>query len=356
MTLALGKKAQELAARINKEIGEGAAVLASEMVVPQRFTSGSLSLDITLGGGWPANKWVEVYGTEGHGKTAIVLKTIAAQQRLDKKFETLWIAAEPYDTDQAEALGVDNHRILLVETQDMVLAYDTVIDALNERAVDAAVVDSYPALIAPEENAKYMDGFTVSEGARMNAKFFRKVGKAGHRAPGERPFMGIFVNQLRDAIGVWSPVGTATTTPGGKAKNYAFYVRLEVKRTEYRKEGKTEVGQVIKARTVKNKGGPPQRVALIDFYFADAPSLGFKRGDYDLVKDTIVMGILYDVIEQKGRYFSYSGNRWGSKDEMLDAIRTSDGLYNALRKETLEASMRPEDKRMWDEEDVDVVA
>ncbi len=41
---------------------------------------------------------------------------------------------------------------------------------------------------------------------------------------------------------------------------------------------------------------------------------------------------------------------------MLSAIRGDVGLYEALRKETLEVSMRPEDKRMWDEEDVDVVA
>ncbi len=97
-------------------------------------------------------------------------------------------------------------------------------------------------------------------------------------------------------------------------------------------------------------------MALVDFYFADAPTKGFQRGDYDLVKDTTVMGILYDVIEQKGRYFSFDGNRWGSKDDMLGAIRGDEGLYENLRKETLAASMRPEDKRVWDEEDVDVVA
>src|SRR5213076_1488749 len=121
--MGLNTEALALAARINKELGEGAVIVASDMRVPKTFTTGSLSLDIALGGGWPGNQWSEIIGKEGYGKTAITLKTIAANQRINPDFSTLWVAAEHYDTRQAKALGVDNSRVVVVSTQDMVVAY-----------------------------------------------------------------------------------------------------------------------------------------------------------------------------------------------------------------------------------------
>jgi len=45
-------------ANINKKYGDGTVVLGSDIIEqPPRFTSGSLALDVSLGGGWPANQW-----------------------------------------------------------------------------------------------------------------------------------------------------------------------------------------------------------------------------------------------------------------------------------------------------------
>src|SRR6266576_3922884 len=65
-------------------------ITASEMPEIKKFTSGLLALDVALGGGWPGNKWVEVYGKESNGKTSIILNTIAANQALDPEFTTFW--------------------------------------------------------------------------------------------------------------------------------------------------------------------------------------------------------------------------------------------------------------------------
>jgi recombination protein RecA len=356
--LALSKQAAALAARINKDVGEGAAILASDLRDPPKMTSGSLSLDVTLGGGWAVNRWAEVYGPESHGKTAIVLKTIAANQAANSSFECMWVASEPYDADQAAALGVDNSRVLTIETRDMVVAYGTLLDGLGEQAFDAYVLDSYPALIAPDEDSKDMDeNAQIGQGAFLTGKFFRKSGKAGFREPDERPYIGLFINQLRDAIGGWSPMGTPQTTPGGKGKNYSFWQRAEVKRDEYVLEGKTKVGQVIKVRTVKNKSAAPQRVALIEFYFADAPKHGYKRGDYNIIKDTVAMAILFDVIEQRGSHYYYDKYNWKSKNNVVEALQEVGGLVTKIRDDVLAAASKPEEKkRAWDEEDIDDAA
>jgi recombination protein RecA len=363
LSFTIDERAQAIAAKINKEYGPGAITTASDMIIPTRFTSGSLGLDVSLGGGWPGNQWVEVYGPENNGKTAITLKTLAANQALDPNFFTLWVASEHYDLDQATALGVDTDRVQVLSTRDMVMAYDVTLEYLRERAADMVVIDSYPALIAPDEDDKGMGEYTQAEGAKMTNKFFRKVGKAGLRNPldrGDRPWLGVFINQPREKIGGWSPTGQPVeTTPGGRGKNFAFYTRLQVRRAEWLEIGpkgaKTKVGQVIRTRAIKNKGGPPERVASLDFYFTDAVKDGvqFKRGDYDLAKDVLTMAVLFDVIKRGGAWYRYGEQKWNGLPNLLDDVRGNTDLMSEIAAKTREAASRPEDKRTWTEEDVE---
>jgi recombination protein RecA len=354
-------EALAIAQRINKEYGPSAVMIASEMIVPCRFTSGSLSLDVSLGGGWAGNQWSEIYGPENHGKTAITLKTLAANQQRDPDFLTLWVASEHYDLDQARALGVNTDQVHVLSTRDMAFAYDTVLEYLEQRAVDMVVLDSYPALIPPDEDEKAMDEYTMAEGAKMTNKFFRKVGKAGLRDAsdsGDRPWTGIFINQPRDKPGAWAPRGqVAETTPGGRGKNFAFYTRLDVKRAEWievgPKSAKTKVGQVIRTNTFKNKGGPPHRVASLDFYFTEVPSLGFHRGDYDVAKDVLTMSVLFDVVKKGGSWYRFGDRQWQGIKDVLASVREEPDLLVSIERETREAAAKPEDKRTWTEEDVE---
>ena len=103
----------------NKKLGEELLVSADQLVVPMRFTSGSLSTDVILGGGWPGNQWSEILGKSSAGKTFLALKTIAANQKLNPDFTALWVCAEHYNTEWAEALGVDNTRVVAVPTKKM---------------------------------------------------------------------------------------------------------------------------------------------------------------------------------------------------------------------------------------------
>lgn len=343
--------AKALISQVNKKFGDGAVVIASEMEVPQFFTTGSLTLDVALGGGWPGNQWSEIIGMESHGKTALALRTIAANQERDKNFTAVWVAAEHYDKGQAEAIGVDNSRVIIVPTQDMEFAYQTVLDFAESKSVDMIVIDSYPALVPGEEAEKDMDEFSMATGARLTGKFFRKAGNAMHRATdgSERPVVGILINQYRDKIGAFSPHGTPKTTPGGNAKNYAFYARVEVKRDEYievkranEEKGKVKVGQVIKFQTLKNKSAAPQQVARTDFYFRDAPEVGFHRGEFDSVKEVIVMGIVFGVIKRSGAWFMYGGQRWQGKPAMYQAIKSEPDLYAELHAEVMNKAKHPE--------------
>ena len=352
--MSLTPEAEALIAKINKTYGEGSVVHAKDIQIHKRYTTGWLGLDVALGGGWPANQPIEILGRESHGKTAVVLKTIAANQAADPNFTCLWVAAEHYDVDQATALGVDNDRIIVHSTQAMEEAFEVMLAFGEAKAVDAIVLDSYPALIADDEAAKDMDEFaTMAVGARLFGKFFRKWGGQVHNDitnPEAKPLLGpIIINQFRDKIGGFSPRGTPQTSPGGNAKNYAYYVRVEVARDEFITETfkgvDTKVGQTIKVKTTKNKSAAPQQMAVIDFYFRDAPKHGFKRGQYDLGADMVLMAVLFGVITKRGAWFYFENgevdesgkpkHRWQGKEALTEAI-----LADPVLKAAVEAQVR----------------
>lgn len=296
-----------------------------------RITTGILAYDLMLGGGWPLNQWSEIIGEESSGKTALAYKTIAANQTINPDFVAMWIAAEAYVPQYARAIGVDLDRLWVVETNIMEQVYDLIIKALDNRAVDMIVIDSLPSLVPGDESEKMMEEFTVGLGARLTGKFFRKSSKAQRRSliNEDRPCTGLVINQWREKIGVmW---GDNRTTPGGKAKNFHYFSRVEVKRDEWIKEKDEAIGQTIKARTIKNKTYRPQQTAVVDFYFTSTG--GFRLGEFDVVKDVVNIGIAINLITRSGPYYSYADKKWQGKDALVLAIREDLDLQQTLKKE-----------------------
>lgn len=333
---------EELAAEINKKYGEDILIKGSEAKEEVPHTStGVLAFDLALGGGWAANQWNEIVGEESSGKTAIAYKTIAANQAKDPEYLALWVAAEEYVPEYAASFGVDLDRLWVVETNEMEAALDLVLKAVTNRAIDCVVIDSLPALVTETEVNKAMDEASVATGAQILSRFFKKCAKAQRRSLTEddRPCTLIAINQWRDKIGVM--FGDPRTTPGGKAKNYYYFIRVEVRRDEWIAEGSkldTRVGQTIKMRVMKNKTYRPQQVAQADFYFADTHY--FRKGDFDTVKDVVNVALALELFE--GRY-KFNGERIASKkEELYDVVRQDLGLQQAIRNAAMEAVLSEE--------------
>jgi len=325
---------------INKKMGADTVVLGSNIIdVADRFTTGSVAVDVSLGGGWPANQWHEIIGEASNGKTALALKTIAANQKRDPEFTTVWVAAEEWVPGYAELCGVDTSRVYVVSTNIMERAYEAVIEFTESKAVDCIVIDSLPALVPSSEDEKQMEESTVGRTALLTNKFFRKVGKASKRSltEAERPFIGLVINQWRSKIGVM--YGDPRTTPGGLGKDYAFFTRMEVRRDEWIEAGtgqeKRRIGQSIKVRIIKNKSAPPSQTATVDFYFASGGDI--PAGEFDFAKEIVAMGIINKVIVRAGAYYRYAGRQWQGSDAMLDSIREEIDLKEALERDVLDS-------------------
>jgi recombination protein RecA len=294
----------------------------------QRGTTGSLTFDVALGGGWPLNAWNEIIGNESSGKTTIILKALAAHQQRNPAHHTLWIASEDFDPEWAMDLGVDVDRMTFVMTNVMEPAYDAALAVMKERAVDAVVLDSYPALVPSDEDEKSMLELTVGRGAYFTNKFMRKSYDALTRSITEydRPCLCLFVNQWRERIGVM--FGDPRTTPGGKGKNYSFLTRIEVGREEWVKgTGGVKVGQVIKIKCVKNKTAPPQREGSVDFYFDDGK---LPKGSYDTIKQVHAIALASDVLEQRGGWYYFAKRQWQGGKAVLEDMQNDPLLVAAM--------------------------
>jgi len=328
----LNAEALKVVAGINKKLGAGTVVRASEVNLPNRIPTGSLTLDVVLGGGWPMNRWVELVGEASHGKTALALKTIAANQAKDPNFTAVWIAAEDFDPDYAELCGVDTERVILVETNSMEDAFDAVIQFMESKAVDMVVIDSLPALVPSAEDEKHMEEFTVGRGALITNKFFRKVASATKRdlIESERPILGIMINQYRMKIGVMH--GDPRTTPGGLGKDYAYSIRCEVKRDDWLEVGtgqdKRRVGQTIRVRTIKNKTYPPQQTAYLDFYFSNGGPI--DAGSYDTGKEIVALSILNGIVDRRGGWMYYKDRKWQGAQALIDSLREEIDLRDEI--------------------------
>lgn len=337
--MAINPDALKIIAQINKKLGDNVVVIGENVRTDliSRMTTGSTTFDYVLGGGFPANQWNELIGEASHGKTAIALKTIAANQAKDPDFTTVWVAAEQWVPEYAEMCGVDTSRVIVIETNIMEEAYDAVLAFAESKSVDAVVIDSLPALVPGPEDEKSMDEMTVGRGALITNKFFRKAGAAMKRSlvESERPILGIVINQYRMKIGVMH--GDPRTTPGGEGKNYAFFTRSEVRRDEWIESGsgvnKTRVGQRIKIRVLKNKTAPPQRVAYVDFYFSEHSI--YEAGDYDVAKEITAMVLVKGIVDRKGGWIYYGDRKWQGQEALAESIRSEVDLFEELRAKVL---------------------
>ena len=333
----------ELLKSVNKKYGDGTLIKGADLkglVIP-RITTGSLAFDLMLGGGWPVNHWNEIIGQPSAGKTVMAMKTVAANQAANPDFECLWVAAEDLVPDWAEAAGMDFDRVDVVETNIMEKVYEIVVDALELRAYDMVVIDSLPTLIPGEEAEKTMHDATVALGAKLTNRFYRKTNAAGGRSltdPNDRPWTGLMINQWRERIVM---MGDPRVTPGGKGKDFEYFTRVEVSRAEWiLAPAKRRVGIEMKAKTLKNKIAPVNRVGVVDFYFEDYD--GYQAGQYDRLKEVFFTAVAYGIVEQAGSTYRFLGERIGKgKEEALQVLRSTPEMFDQVESE-VRRSMLPD--------------
>jgi recombination protein RecA len=286
---------------IEKQFGKGSIMKLGEAhaVHVETTPTGSLSLDLALGGGIPRGRIVEIYGPESSGKTTLTLHAIAEVQRAGGT--AAFIDAEhALDPAYAKRIGVDVENLLLSQPDNGEQALEITETLVRSSAVDLIVVDSVAALVPRAEIEGDMGDPQMGLQARLMSQALRKLTGVISRSK----TTVIFINQIRMKIGVM--FGNPETTTGGNALKFYASVRMDIRRISQIKAGDAVIGNRARVKVVKNKIAPPFREAEFDIMYNQGISTA---------GDILDLAVKYEIVEKAGAWFAYGGEKIGQGRE-----------------------------------------
>jgi len=295
-------KAVELAVeQIERQFGQGSIMKLGEgmKVAVETIPTGSLSLDLALGGGIPKGRIIEIYGPESSGKTTLALHAVAEVQK-QGGLAAFIDAEHAVDPEYAAKIGVNLDDLLISQPDTGEQALEICETLVRSSAVDIVVVDSVAALVPRAEIEGDMGDSHMGLQARLMSQALRKL--TGVIAKSKTTV--IFINQLRMKIGVM--FGNPETTSGGNALKYYASVRLDIRRTEALKDGDNVIGNHVKVKVVKNKVAAPFKIAEFDIMYNEGISTA---------GDIIDLAVKEGLINKAGAWYSYKEEKIGQGRE-----------------------------------------
>lgn len=279
--------------QIEKQFGKGAIMHldGQRKIDVETISTGSLSLDIALGGGVPKGRIIEIYGPESSGKTTLTLHVVAEVQKSGGV--AAFIDAEhALDPAYAKRLGVDTEKLLVSQPDSGEQALEIVETLVRSNAVDIVVVDSVAALVPQAEIEGDMGDSHMGLQARLMSQALRKLTAIISRSK----CTVVFINQLRMKIGVM--FGNPETTTGGNALKFYASVRMDIRRTSQIKSAEEVLGNRVRVKVVKNKIAPPFREAEFDIMYNQGIS---REGD------VLDLAIAKGIMTKAGAWIAYEG-------------------------------------------------
>ena len=287
--------------QISKQFGAGSIMKLGDAykINVETTPSGTLSLDLALGGGYPKGRIIEIYGPESSGKTTLALHAVSEVQKAGGT--AAFIDAEhALDPQYAGRLGVDTANLLVSQPDNGEQALEIVETLVRSNAVDVIVLDSVAALVPQAEIDGDMGDSLPGLQARLMSQALRKLTGIINRSHATV----IFINQIRMKIGVM--FGNPETTTGGNALKFYASQRLDIRRIGQIKVGDDVVGNRVRVKIVKNKIAPPFRQAEFDIMYNEGIST---------TGDVLDIAVNHDIVNKAGAFYKYDGETIGQGRE-----------------------------------------
>lgn len=292
---------EELVSTLQKKFGK--EIVAGNTSQEVTFiSSGSMGLDLALGGGYPLGRIVELRGYESSGKTTLALTACASIQRQTGKAIIYVDRENAIDMDYVEALGVDvsPNKFILTQAGTAEECLEIIRESAKSDAVGGIVMDSVAAMFPRCYLEAEVGDAKMGVLARLMSAWLPGIVGDLKR----NNIIALFINQYREKIGVM--YGSPKTTPGGKSLGFYASQILDIAKSGVIGDKGEESAIHVKVRVEKNKVAPPLRKAEFDIRFGEG---------VDRASEVLELAVSYEVIEKKGAFFRYNGDLIGQGAE-----------------------------------------
>lgn len=284
------------------------------------FPSGNISFDYIIGGGVPEGKLIEIYGSPGSGKTTIALQIAATIQKKFKQFVSIIDIEQAKVASYWKALGINDELLFnspTPKTAEECMAL--ILDLIESGIIKCIILDSIATLVPAAEYNLKEDATQnkMATLARVLSSSLKRIVSALHK----HKVTLICINQLRSTM---QSVGrfTLDTTPGGNALKFLSFMRIEMKRREYRKTGEDITGAIINVRAVKNRIASPFKKKQVEIYFGDG---------FDKFLDVINLSEELEIVKKKGAWYYMDDAPLGQKKILYKKLKNNeDELFTKI--------------------------
>jgi recombination protein RecA len=273
------------------------------------ISSGSVSVDVALNGGFVRGRVVEIFGEPASGKSTLAMSTIAEANKLG--LVGLYVDAElSLDLRLPVAYGVDKSKFILIKEPLSAEEYfDIVEKMMGSGGVGVVVIDSVTALQPEAEGLGDVGDVHVAQLARFISQEIRRIIKLAYKTN----TLVIFINQTRNKMNTY---GDSTTTSGGDALRFYSSHRVKVnggssKASKIAKSDGTIIGHTMNFQVVKNKIGVPFQTGSINLIYGKG---------YDKIEEVIDLADQLGIVNRRGSWYDLFSKSYQGKEKLKEAL------------------------------------
>lgn len=305
---------------IKKKYGEEAFLDTANPRAYQTISTGSAIIDDAIGikgkSGFPKGRIVEIFGPEASGKTSLAMSAIASAQREDPDKLVLIVDAEQaFDLNYAKLFGIDidPDRLIFCQPGCAEEALE-ILQTMGETGLfSIMLLDSIPAMATKAQLEKAPDEKTMGALAGVLSVELNKLKTICNKTD----TILICINQIRSKVGF--VLGSAETTPGGKALPYYSSLRIRISKTDsITDSSKNVIGQSLNIKFIKNKVGTPFRVVTTDLIFGQG---------YNFELEYLKIAAKKSIINKGGAWYSWITSD-GTETKHQGEVRAQEFLKN----------------------------